>query len=69
MRDFQANANLCNTLFLTRNEQVSGSSPLVGSLLFLQNVTKQKILDACSRTGGKKRLQGHHTYFLRRPCA
>jgi hypothetical protein len=25
-----------NALFLTRNEQVSGSSPLVGSLFFLQ---------------------------------
>jgi hypothetical protein len=24
----------CNPLFLIRNEQVSGSSPLVGSLIF-----------------------------------
>jgi hypothetical protein len=28
---WQAAAMLGNTLFLTRNEQVSGSSPLVGS--------------------------------------
>jgi hypothetical protein len=30
---------------LTRNEQVSGSSPLVGSLLYLQNPQKQKASD------------------------
>jgi hypothetical protein len=29
---------------LTRNEQVSGSSPLVGSLFFLQNIGKAKAL-------------------------
>jgi len=34
MRDLQARANPCNALFITRNEQVSGSSPLVGSLCF-----------------------------------
>ena len=32
MRDLQARANPCNTLFITRNEQESGLSPLVGSL-------------------------------------
>jgi hypothetical protein len=32
MQDLQPRANLCNALFITRNEQVSGSSPLVGSL-------------------------------------
>ena len=37
MRDLQEPANPCNALWLTRNEQVSGSSPLVGSLIFLQN--------------------------------
>jgi hypothetical protein len=36
MRDLQLRANSCNTLTITRNEQVSGSSPLVGSLFFLQ---------------------------------
>jgi hypothetical protein len=49
MRDLQASAKLCNTFFLARNEQVSGSSTMVGSLFFLQNVTKQEILDACPR--------------------
>src|SRR5215217_8579839 len=32
-------------LFLTRNEQVSGSSPLVGSLFYLQNPYKRKAHD------------------------
>jgi hypothetical protein len=31
MRDPQARANPCNTSIITRNEQVSGPSPLVGS--------------------------------------
>jgi hypothetical protein len=31
MRHLQPSATPCNPLFLTRNEQVSGSSPLVGS--------------------------------------
>ena len=35
MRDLQAPANPCNTLFLTRNEQVSGSSLLVGFAILL----------------------------------
>ena len=30
---YAVSATPCNTLFLTRNEQVSGSSPLVGSLV------------------------------------
>jgi hypothetical protein len=34
---WQAAAMLGNTLFLIRNEQVSGSSPLVDSLFYLQN--------------------------------
>jgi hypothetical protein len=32
MGNLQARANLCNTLFITRNGQVSSSSPLVSSL-------------------------------------
>jgi hypothetical protein len=32
MRDLQLQANPCNARWITRNEQVSGSSPLVGSL-------------------------------------
>jgi hypothetical protein len=32
MGDLQPSANPCNARILTRNEQVSGSSPLVGSL-------------------------------------
>ena len=32
MRDMQSCANPSNAYWLTRNEQVSGSSPLVGSL-------------------------------------
>ena len=32
MGDLQVRANPCNTHWLTRNEQVGGSSPLVGSL-------------------------------------
>jgi hypothetical protein len=35
---------------ITRNEQVSGSSPLVGSLFYLQNAQKQKCPDV--RVGG-----------------
>jgi hypothetical protein len=31
MRDLQARANRCNLLLITRNEQIGGSSPLVGS--------------------------------------
>jgi hypothetical protein len=31
MADLQACANPCNNLFITRNEQEGGSSPLVGS--------------------------------------
>src|SRR5215208_45142 len=34
MQDLQARATLSNHLPRTRNEQVSGSSPLVGSLFF-----------------------------------
>ena len=34
MRNLQAPATLCNAYCLTRNEQVSGSSPLVGSRSF-----------------------------------
>jgi hypothetical protein len=36
IRDLQASANPCNARPITRNEQVSGSSPLVGSLFYLQ---------------------------------
>ncbi len=36
MGDLQARANPCNTRIITRNEQVSGSSPLVGSLFYGQ---------------------------------
>jgi hypothetical protein len=36
MRDLHARASPCNTGLITLNEQVSGSSPLVGSLFFLQ---------------------------------
>jgi hypothetical protein len=32
MGKLQARANPCNAPFITRNEQVGGSSPLVGSL-------------------------------------
>jgi hypothetical protein len=35
---YGAIANSCNTLFLTRNEQVSGSRPLVGSLFFMKQL-------------------------------
>jgi hypothetical protein len=35
---------LANPLFLTRNEQVSGSSPLVGSLFYLQIPQKRETL-------------------------
>jgi hypothetical protein len=35
MRDLQTRANRCNALFITRNEQARGSSPLVGSFLCL----------------------------------
>src|SRR5919107_2513562 len=38
-----------NLLFLTRNEQVSGSSPLVGSLFYLQITQKRRIPDLVSR--------------------
>jgi hypothetical protein len=30
--DLQAHANSCNALIITRNEKISGSSPLVGYL-------------------------------------
>ena len=35
MRGLQASENLCNAWIITRNEQESGSSPLVGSLYSL----------------------------------
>jgi hypothetical protein len=35
MQDLQARASRCNARPITRNEQESGSSPLVGSLIFL----------------------------------
>ena len=38
MRNLQACANPCNGLFITRKEQVSGSSPLVGSVVPQQTV-------------------------------
>jgi hypothetical protein len=38
MRDLQAPATLSNHRPHTRNEQVSGSSPLVGSPFYLQNL-------------------------------
>jgi hypothetical protein len=34
MQDLQARANPSSTLFITRNEQEGGTSPLVGSLFF-----------------------------------
>ena len=36
MRDLQVPAHPCNALVITRNEQVSGSRPLVGSPFLLQ---------------------------------
>jgi hypothetical protein len=42
MPDLQGCANPCNAWIITRNEQESGSSPLVGSLFFLQNSQKDK---------------------------
>jgi hypothetical protein len=41
-------ANPCNTLFITRNEQISGSSPLVGSLFSLDLQEKLGKGDSCS---------------------
>jgi hypothetical protein len=35
MRVLQTSATPSNTLIITRNEQVSGSSPLVGSLVLV----------------------------------
>jgi hypothetical protein len=43
MRDLQTRANPCNALWITRNEQVSGSSPLVGSLIF--RIAKPNVLN------------------------
>jgi hypothetical protein len=40
--DLQPCANLCNTRIITRNEQVSGSSPLVGSLFLPGNPAKMR---------------------------
>jgi hypothetical protein len=45
MRVLQASARHGNTPRLPRNEQVSGSSPLVGSSFFLQIPQKQKAPD------------------------
>jgi len=42
MRDLQAWANPCNASIITRNEQVSGSSPLVGSLFCFDLQEKRK---------------------------
>jgi hypothetical protein len=48
MGDLQTHATPCNALFITRNEQVNGSSPLVGSLYFTckthKNVTAPNLL-------------------------
>ena len=45
IRDLQARATPCNALFITRNEQVSGSSPLVGSPFSLRIPTKAESPD------------------------
>ena len=45
MRDSQSCATLSNHRPHTPNEQVSGSSPLVGSLFYLQIPQKQKATD------------------------
>jgi hypothetical protein len=45
MREMQTRATLSNPRPHTRNEQVSGSSPLVGSPFYLQNTKKQKASD------------------------
>src|SRR5215217_3847778 len=44
-RLLQPCVNSCNALFITRNEQESGSSPLVGSSFYLQIPQKRRISD------------------------
>ena len=50
MRDLHSCANPCNALIITRDEQESGSSPLVDSLSYLQNPLKATAHDV--RVGG-----------------
>jgi hypothetical protein len=54
---FATLGNPCNILFITRNEQVSGSSTLVGSLFCLQNPQKIKASDVL--VGGFVRAADH----------
>jgi hypothetical protein len=59
MRYLQACASPCNALFITRNEQVSGSSPLVGSLepAYLSRIVADLLNDPRGASGNL--LPGH----------
>jgi hypothetical protein len=59
MYDSQAPANLCNAIFITSNEQVSGSSPLVSSLF-----TRVLIADHAGAT--EEYIPKGHTRGLKR---
>jgi dihydrofolate reductase len=56
MRHLQPPANPCNALFITRNEQVSGSSPLVAAQAFRAGLVDElRLFVAPVVVGGGKR--------------